>query len=408
MVKRKGAPAGGRVDVRPREELSDGDVKGATIAMRESFEWYRDIITIVVDVLDTNYCGKRTEDEDEEQEEWKLTLSMEADEEERLLLLCATIQLTKNDKKLATYVFNDNQMSVGVTEGCTPRWIECEGAFLENGIDMRDDEEMKLLKSKCEGYCAFKTAVEEWVANFNAEWQSEEPKLRSTYEWNNELTNGTNYEDDDDDAPSTPPPTGGGADMFRFGDHVVKVLYRDEVLYEFCISYFDHTVEDVGFFYRDYGEEPISTKTRTLVRELIGSHFGSVDGHSRTLLGMLSTWNRDFCTLCLDTITWVPKCAPRAVLVSDGWVSTTSGGVTSDSLGEVLKSKDALQLAKFGARMERHGLRVEDGIRKFKELGYYGLISSGKELSGIADPAIGNILATRGVEIACAVNDVCV
>ena len=197
-TRKNGFGEGGRADI------VDKDVMGAAIAMKESFAWLRGVVKNVTAALEERYPG-----------DWVLTLSVHPEHG-----LEITIQLESKPEMSATYAVQDNQLRLGVTEGSTDEWEDCEEAFIDNDLALirgATAEPELLLVSKCVGYCKFKAAVEMWVEDFNAEWSEEPSQLHSKYEWYDTLYS---------------------VDIYGFGEHSVTVMFGETILYEFCLSSF--------------------------------------------------------------------------------------------------------------------------------------------------------------------------
>lgn len=342
---------------------------------------------------------------------------------------------------MAVYCFVENKVIHGA-EGWASAMNKANKSY-----DASNKMLMNVMQQKCSGYSKFCKSVKAWVNDFNSYSDPlvGEAELFATYKpvpFDNQIYSA--FKED-------------------FGAFVVDILFRApdndkdeaETVYKFVLNYFNHTVEDSLFFYKT------SEEARKLSKQLIDDRFTSrptigpfqQNEGDRTLLGMLSTWNRCFSTLGLKDITWIPRkewwtsfMPPRAIVLEDVW---RSGRISSKRLSKAMQIyellekegynrnskplEDALKMLKMlkdeghtdiqltratevydslKRKAERHGREFNRDLRKIiKDNGYYGLMAAG----GLRHVKIGegaegrnNPKALRGIEVTCAVCDACV
>lgn len=268
------------------------------------------------------------------------------------------------------------------------------------------------LQTRYDAYIAFGEELDEWVAKFNEPWKRQKARLEATHQQfglysvkeAHHLT--------------------GEFDRFKLGMHdiCITVVYpgrKNDLVYLFQIDYFGHTVEDKLFFYRT--RKP----TVNAARRLIKDKYPTIDGKTRTLMGMLSDWSCQLCDLGTQKMGWVPtmlllseekrsgkkrrkkekgveeteqepRPVPgRAVLVQDAWKGDDKR--TSKTLKSALGTYAFLE-----GKAARHGRYLGKALREhISKNGYYAFMAAGNNLEGVGDP---NLLALRPMVL----TDICI
>ena len=273
------------------------------------------------------------------------------------------------------------------------------------------------LQTRYDAYIAFGEELDEWVAKFNKPWAGQksrlEARLEATHEWVGAYSvNEAHHKS-------------GEFGGFKLGMHdiCITVVYpgrKNDLVYLFQIDYFGHTVEDKLFFYKT------RKKTVNEARRLIKDKYPTIDGKTRTLMGMLSDWSCQLCDLGTQKMGWVvptmlllseekrsgkkrrkkkkgveeteqePRPVPgRAVLVQDAWKGVDKR--TSKTLKSALGTYAFLE-----SKAARHGRYLGKALREhISKNGYYAFMAAGNNLEGVGDP---NLLALRPMVL----TDICI
>lgn len=411
--------------------LADWDVEYTAAAVKESFSFITFVLTAASTLLAANF------------QKWLIFLTPTASGKPRLQLTMSGYDVSAANKSKAVYCFIENK--VHSVSGRKKLWASALNG-VNTAYDAAVEAERNVMKQKCLGYCEFIKSIGRWVDDFNSDRRPiEEAELYASYF----------------------PATGTGInkqnlkemlETFGAGEEI-KVSVRpagksdfggSEAVYKFKLNYFLHTVEDMNFFYR------ASADARHLARVLIRDRFTqqpSPDGAcGRTLMGMLSTWNKYFSTLGLCDMTWVKRkpwwdrggaVPARAIVLQDCW---SDGVATSRSLGTAIKIYDLLMthgvsrermddaiaifelLKERGHDMselftatetydmlerkaERHGRELDQDLKSLiTDVGYYGLAAAGglRHVKMTNARRRQNPKAFRGFEVNSAVCDACV
>lgn len=313
----------------------------------------------------------------------------------------------------AVYCFVENKV---LPESETGRQWASEFLDRINGTyNAADAAEKNVMLQKCLGYSKFIKSVRKWTNDFNSNPRSK-GKFSARY-----ITMSVDREVYDDLYSS-------------FGTQNVRIFVQtpegDEAVYKFILDYFVHTVEDASFFHTS------SLEASKLSKVFIKDCYEPRNKLPRTLLGMLSTWNKYFSTLGLEDMTWITRkpwwdqgaVPPRAIVLEDVWASgpinsyiRSKGMSTAMEVYELLEQagydrselRDALEVYdSLKRKAKRHGREFNLNLRKLiKDEGYYGLIATGglrhvKMTEG--NYPRNNPKAFRALEVTCAVCDACV